>query len=148
MVALNFKFYTRNTLFGHLILLKFNTQPNSKRLNLMAVFYFLFQTGNILCGQIWSKNQNCQLKLKYAYQHKLNMLNFNFKFKSYAETNSNMNNSMMLFTFSLLEQKDPFWANLVQKIKIFRLKPNFVPRKIQIWRIQCYYLSFSFIQQE
>ena len=49
------------------------------------------------------------------------MLNFNFKFKSYAETNSNMNNSMMLFTFSLLEQKDPFWANLVQKIKIVSL---------------------------
>ena len=41
-------------------------------------------------------------------------------------TNSNMQNSMMLFTFFVFEWKYPFWANLVQKVKIVSLRLNLV----------------------
>ena len=30
-------------------------------------------------------------------------------------TNSNMQNSMAMFTFSVLDQKNPFWTNLAKK---------------------------------
>ena len=46
-----------------------------------------------------------------------------------------MYNSVMVFTFSLLDQKLLFWANLVQKIKIVSLSWNLVPRLIRICRI-------------
>ena len=62
---------------------------------------FLFQTENTLSEQVWSKNQNCQLKLKFG-----------------TNTNLNMQNSMVIFTFAVLDRKHPFWANLIQKIKI------------------------------
>ena len=39
-----------------------------------------------------------------------------------------MQNSMVVFTFSVLDRKHPFWANLVQKIKIVRLNLNLVPK--------------------
>ena len=67
----------------------------------------------------WSKNQNCQIKLKFGTQ-----------------TNSNMENSMVVFTFSGLNQKHFFWVNLVQKIKIVSLSWILVPRLIRICRIQ------------
>ena len=38
----------------------------------------------------------------------------------------------MVFTFSALGQKTPFWANLFNKIKIFSLSENLVPRLIWI----------------
>ena len=47
-----------------------------------------------------------------------------------------MQNSMMLFTFFVFDWKYPFWANLVQKIRIINLSWNLVPRLIQICRIQ------------
>ena len=47
-----------------------------------------------------------------------------------------MQNSMVVFTFSVLHQKRPFWANLIQKIKTVSLSWNLVPRLIRIWRIQ------------
>ena len=50
------------------------------------------------------KNQNCQFKLKFG-----------------TLTNLNMQNSVVVFTFSILDQKHTFWANLVQKIKIVSL---------------------------
>ena len=43
---------------------------------------------------------------------------------------------MVVFTFSVLDQKDPFWANLVEKIKIVSLSQNLVPRPIRICRTQ------------
>ena len=43
---------------------------------------------------------------------------------------------MALFTFSALDRKYPFWANLVQKIKIVSLSLNLVPKLIRICRIQ------------
>ena len=65
---------------------------------------FPFPTRNTLFGQIWSKNQFCQFKLKYG-----------------TYTKSNMRNSMEMFTFSVFDWKYPFWATLVQKIKIVSL---------------------------
>ena len=47
-----------------------------------------------------------------------------------------MQNSMVVFTFSLLERKQPFWVNLVRKIKIMSLRSNLVPRLIEVYRIQ------------
>ena len=55
-------------------------------------------------GKFGSKNQNCQFKLKFG-----------------KKTNQNMQNSMVVFTFSGLDEKYPFQANLIQKIKIFSL---------------------------
>ena len=52
-------------------------------------------------GKFGSKKQNCQFKLNFG-----------------TWTISNMENSMALISFSALDQKHPFWANLVQKIKI------------------------------
>ena len=62
---------------------------------------FLFYTGNTIFQQVWSKNQNCQVKLKLG-----NLID------------SDMHNSMMMFIFPIFHWKYPFWANLVQKIKI------------------------------
>ena len=46
---------------------------------------------------------------------------------------------MVVFTFSILDGKHPFWASLVQKIKIVCL-----PRLIRISRIQCRCSLFCF----
>ena len=58
-----------------------------------------------LLGKLGQKNQSCQFKLKFG-----------------TYTNSNMQNSMVVFTFSVLDRKHPFWENMVQKIKIVSLK--------------------------
>ena len=55
-------------------------------------------------GKFGPENQNCQFKLKFV-----------------TSTNSNMQNSVVMFTFSVLSWKYPFWVNLVQKIKIVSL---------------------------
>ena len=60
---------------------------------------FLFQVENTF----WSRKSKCQIKLKFG-----------------AQTSSNMQNSMMVFILSVGDQKYPYCANLVQKIKIFR----------------------------
>ena len=39
-----------------------------------------------------------------------------------------MQNSMVVFTFSLLDRKHLFWGNLIPKIKIDFLKWKLVPR--------------------
>ena len=65
---------------------------------------FPFSKRNSLFVQVWSKkNQNCQFKLKFG-----------------TYNNSNMQNPVA-FLFSVLDGKHPFWANLVQKIKIVSL---------------------------
>ena len=63
---------------------------------------FPFSTGNSLFGQIWSKKQ--QNKTKQNRQ---------FKLKFGTQTNSNKQTLMVLFTFSALDCKLPFCANLV-----------------------------------
>ena len=47
-----------------------------------------------------------------------------------------MQKSIMVFIFSYLDWKYPFYANLVQKVKIVSLSWNLVARLIQIYRIQ------------
>ena len=44
-----------------------------------------------------------------------------------------MPNSMVVLTFSKLDHKNPIWANLVQKIKIFSLSRNLLPSLIRIY---------------
>ena len=68
--------------------------------NLVMMFTFsVFD--HILLGQILSKNSKL------------------FKMKFDTKTNSNMQIPMVFFSF--LEWKSPFWANLVEKIKIVNL---------------------------
>ena len=55
-----------------------------------------------------------------------------------------MQNSMVVFTFSVSEWKYPFWANLVQKIKIISWSWNLVARLIRICRIQWCFFFFCF----
>ena len=73
---------------------------------------FLLWTKNTLFQQIWSKKSKL----------------FNMKLGIY--TNSNMLNLLVMFTFSVLERKYPFWANLVQKDKIVCLQWSLVLRLI------------------
>ena len=51
---------------------------------------------------------------------------------------------MQKHDFSVLDQKYPFWANLMQTIKIFDLKSNSVIMLIRICRIQGDVHFFSF----
>ena len=52
-------------------------------------------------GKFGPKNQNCQFELKFG-----------------TKTNFNMQNLMVVFSFSVLYQKNPSWANFVQKSKV------------------------------
>ena len=47
-----------------------------------------------------------------------------FKLKFGTQTNSNMQNSMVVFTFFILDWKHTFWANLVQKIGTYNQSQN------------------------
>ena len=85
---------------------------------------FLFLSGNTHFGQ----NQNYQSELKIG-----------------TYTNSSMLNSMIIFTFSVFDRKYPFWANLVQKVKIISLSWNLVPRLIRICKIQWWCSLFLFL---
>ena len=51
------------------------------------------------------ENQNCQFKLKIG-----------------TKTNLDMQNPVLLFTFSVFDWKDPFQANLIQKIETVSLR--------------------------
>ena len=75
----------------------------------------LFSTRIQFVGKFGPKIQNCKFKLKPGTQ-----------------TNSNKQNSKVVSTFPVLDQKYPFWANLVQKIKIVSFSWNLVPRLIWI----------------
>ena len=56
------------------------------------IHFFRFWLRLLLLGKSGPKDQNCQFKLKYG-----------------THTNSNMQNSMVVFTFSFLYWKHPFW---------------------------------------
>ena len=75
--------------------------------------FFPSSTENTLLGQIWSKNMSGTFRLKFA-----------------TKTNSSMQNSMVVFTFPILENAF-FLTNLVKKIKIATLRRNFVPRQFK-----------------
>ena len=57
-----------------------------------------------------------------------------------------MQNYIVIFIFSLLflDQESPFWANLLQKIKIVSLSRNLVPNLIQMGRFQWWYSFIYF----
>ena len=92
-----------------------------------AVRFFCFRPETPFLGKFSPKNQICQFKLKFG-----------------TKTNSNIQNSKVVFTFSVLNRKYTFWANLVQKIKIVSLNWNLVPRLIRIYNIQWWYHFFLF----
>ena len=71
--------------------------------------------------------------------------NTHFMLKFGIETNSNMQNSMTLFSFFTFEWKYPFWAKLVQKIKILTLCWNLVLTLIRACRIQWWCPFFLFL---
>ena len=66
-------------------------------------------------GKFGPENQNCQFKLKFGMQ-----------------TDLNMQSSMVVFIFSDLDWKHPFWVNLVQKVNIASLSWNLLTGLIQI----------------
>ena len=51
---------------------------------------------------------------------------------------------MVVFNFSVLDRKYPFWANLVWKIKIFSLERNLVSSLTRICKIQWWCLFYWF----
>ena len=81
--------------------------------------FFCFWLEMPFLGKFGPKNQNCHFKLKFG-----------------TYSNSNMQNSMVMFILSVFDWKYPFWANLVQKVKIISLSWNLVPTLIRISKIQ------------
>ena len=71
----------------------------------------------------------------------LRIQNCLFKVKFNNNTNSNMQNSIVMFILFVLEWKHPFWANLVQIIKIVGLNRNVVLRLIPILRMVMFIFS-------
>ena len=71
-----------------------------------GIHFFCFRPETHFLGEPGTKNQNFQFKLKFGTYTKLNM-----------------ENSMVVFTFSVLDRKNlaQKWANLVPKIKIVSL---------------------------
>ena len=65
---------------------------------------FYFRPETLFFGKFGPKSQNCQFDLKFS-----------------TKNNLNMQNSVVVFTFPLLDRKYSFTANLVRKIKIVSL---------------------------
>ena len=86
------------------------------------------------------------VKFKYAefnvdvyFFHFLPEITFLAKFSPTASlrwTKSNVQNPVLIFTFSVFDQKYSFWANLFQKVKNVSLNWNLVTRAIGICRTQ------------
>ena len=133
-----FPYLTRNTLYRQIWLKNNNKKTASVSWNLVTRTIWICRI-QWLCSlfpffpfltfwvKLSLKNQNCQFELKFG-----------------NKTNVNMQNKMALFTFSVLDGKHPFRGNLVQKIKIFSLSWNLVPRLIQICRIKWHCSLFLF----
>ena len=116
----------------------------------MVVFAFPLQIGNTLFGEIWSKNEGCQIKPKLGTQNNQNLQNSvatftlcfrleipflvkfgpksqncQFKLKFGSQSNSNMQNSMMPFTFFVFDQKYSFLGKFVPKNQNCQFKLKF-----------------------
>ena len=109
-----------------------SVNPSAQKFDILSndhgrtkVRFFYFTAGIPFLAKFVPKNQNWQFKLKFG-----------------TWTNSNMQNSMLMFSFSVLDQKDPFWANLFQKVKVVSLRWNLMPWLIWTCRIQ-WWGSFS-----
>ena len=72
----------------------------------MVMLTFMFSTGNTFLGKFDPKNQNCQFELK-----------FRARLMEYAE----LCRKYVVLTFSVSDQKNAFWVNLVNGIKIVTL---------------------------
>ena len=58
-----------------------------------------------ILAKLGQKSQDCRFQLKYVIW-----------------SNFNIQNSIILLTFSVLDRKHSFWANLIQTIKIVSLR--------------------------
>ena len=67
--------------------------------------------------------------------------NHQFKLKCDTQTNSNMQNLVVVLTLFIFDQKNPFWVNLIQKIRTVSISWNLVHRLIRICIIQ-HFLHF------
>ena len=65
------------------------------------MFTFFFLSENTFMGKFGSKNQNCMFELKFD-----------------TLTSLNMQNSVVVFTFSVLDQKNPFFANIFKIVSL------------------------------
>ena len=132
-MVLTFPLSTGNTLFGQicskkskLFKVKFGTLTNSSMQNSLMMLTFLFFWPEIkFLGKFGPKNQNCQFRLKFGTQ-----------------SDSNLQNLIVKFAFSVFNWIYPFWANLVQKIKIVSFSCILVPRLIRICRVECWFPFF------
>ena len=70
--------------------------------------------------------------------------NYCFQLKFGSNINSNILNSIVVLTFSVLDGKHPFYANLVRKIKIVSLNWNCLIRLIKNLNMQNPVVVFSF----
>ena len=92
-----------------------------------GIHFFCVRPETLFWGKFSPKNKNCQFQLKFG-----------------TKTDSSMQNSMALITFSVLEWKHLFRANLVQKVKSVSLSWNLVARLIRRCRIQWWCSLFLF----
>ena len=70
-----------------------------------------------------------KIKTKMKMKTKMNC-------KIVHDCNSNLQNSTVMSPFLVFDRKCPFWANLVQNVKIVGLRLNLVASLIRICRIQ------------
>ena len=131
---------------------------------------FLFSTGNTIFGQIWSKTLKLSVYVDVGHLGWFKYVEFNsdihlfhfwpeipflgkfgpkikncqLKLKFCTETNSNMQNAMVMLTFSFFNEKYPFGAKVGQKIKIFSLSWNVLPRINWVCKSPSYVQFFSF----
>ena len=96
-----------------------STTQKANACSLLVRWLFYFPLEIPFLGKSGPKTQNCQFKLNFV-----------------TYNNSSMQNSMMMFAFSIFNQKYLFVANMVQKIKIVSLNSNLGPKLIRICRIQ------------
>ena len=83
--------------------------------------------GNTIFGNFAQKSQNYYFQLKFA-----------------TNINSNISNSIVVLTFSVLDGKHPFYANLVRNIKIVSLNWNCLIRLIKNLNMQNPVVVFTF----
>ena len=98
---------------------KFQYSKQVTTIDALKVRFFCFRLKLRFLGKFVPKNQTCQFKLKFG-----------------SQTYSNMQHSIVVFTFSFLNQKYPFCGNLVQNLKIVSLSLYFVLTLAQICKIQ------------
>ena len=83
--------------------------------------------GNTIFGNFAQKSQNYYFQLKFA-----------------TNINSNIRNSIVVLTFSVLDGKHHFYANLVRNIKIVSLNWNCLIRLIKNLNMQSPVVVFTF----